>query len=281
MNILFQDKEVQKLLDDYQRLVGIRIAVFDTDFNELYSSPKNMSNFCACVRQNPSMDTACKYCDEKAFLLAKANKETYIYPCHLGLYEAVTPIFDNEKLLGYVMIGQMLDDQSTHDEKWHRINLLYSQYSEIFAEFRPKFDELKKMSMTDIEAVSNIMKACASSIFYQHLIEVERSPITERIDHYIESHYKEPIETKGLCDYIGVSKTTVYNYLKNEHNLSLTQYVNRYRLSKSKEILRKETLPIGEVAAAVGFDDYNYFTRLFKKTYGQTPSHYRKALRPS
>ena len=276
MKVLFQDKEVQKLLDDYQRLVDVRIAVFDTAFNELYSSPKNLSNFCQCVRQNEAMNAACKYCDEKAFLLAKANKETYVYPCHLGLYEAVTPIYDQDQLLGYVMIGQLLEDQSDLDEKWRRINLLYGKHADSFSDFQKEFRELKQMSMSEIEAVSNIMKACASSIWFQHLIDVERSPITDKIDRYIEAHYKEAIDTADLCDALNISKTTVYNYLKSDYNLSLTKYINQYRLEQSKELLKDKSTPIAQVAMEVGFEDYNYYTRVFKNHYGQTPSQYRK-----
>lgn len=278
MKVLFQDDEVQKLLDDYQRLVGVRIAVFDTTFNELYSSPKNMSNFCQCVRQDEAMNKACEYCDKKAFLLSKANKETYIYPCHLGLYEAVTPIYDNDQILGYVMIGQVLDDKTDKSDKWRKLHLLYGQYATSFDGYQEEFNELKQMSMETIEAVSNIMKACASSIWLQHIIEVERSPIIERIDLYIENHYNTSIETSDLCDALKVSKTTVYNYLKNEYNMSLTQYINHYRLKKATTLLHQLGLSISDVSSAVGFDDYNYFTRIFKKKYDKTPSQYRKSL---
>lgn len=278
MKVLFQDKEVQKLLDDYQRLVGVRIAVFDTEFNELYSSPRHLSNFCQRVRQNEDMNAACKYCDEKAFLLAKANKETYIYPCHLGLYEAVTPIYDGQQLLGYVMIGQLLDNLSNKDEKWRRINLLYVQYTNTFKSYEKEFRELKQMSMVEIEAVSNIMKACASSIWFQHLIDVERSPITDKIDGYIQDHYQSPITTTDLCGALNVSKTTVYNYLKSEHNMSLTKYINQYRLKQSKKLLIDKNTSIANIAMEVGFEDYNYYTRIFKAEYGQTPTQYRKGI---
>ncbi len=276
MKVLFQESEVQKLLDDYQRLVGVRIAVFDTGFNELYSSPKNMSNFCQCIRQDDSINDACKYCDAQAFMMAKANKDTYVYPCHLGLYEAVTPIYDKEQILGYVMIGQVLDDQSDLAEKWHRIGLLYQQHSDTFRQYKDEFYELKQMSMVEIEAVINIMKACASSIWLQHIIDIERSPVTDRIQNFISEHYKDKLTTESICNELNISKTTVYNYLKREHNLSLTQYMNQYRLEQSKTLLTNKNTPIAEVAMEVGFDDYNYYTRLFKKTYGLTPRQYRK-----
>lgn len=275
MKVLFEDQEVQRLLDDYQKLVGIRIAVFDTDFNELYSSPKNLSNFCQCVRQNDSINTECKLCDQKAFRQAKANKNTYIYQCHLGLYEAVAPIYDNEQILGYVMIGQMLDETNI-EAKWQYMNRQFTNYTDIFSEYKTEYYNLKQMSLDDIEAVSRIMKACASSIWLQHIIDIERSPVSERIDNYLESHYSEKLDTTKVCADLGISKTSIYNSLKEEHGMSLTKYINHYRLKASKILLKNKKTPIASIAVEVGFDDYNYYTRLFKATYGKTPSQYRK-----
>lgn len=277
MKVLFQDKAVQRLLDDYQRLVGVRIAVFDTDFNELYSSPRMLSSFCQCVRQNEDINQACLHCDQKAFRQSKANKDTYIYKCHLGLYEAITPIYDNQQILGYVMIGQMLDD-TNKEVKWQQMNRHYRQYSEIFSHYKTEYYNLKQMSMDDIEAVSRIMKACASSIWLQHIIDVERSPVTERIDAYLMEHFDEKLDTEKVCSDLGISKTTVYNSLKEEHGISLTKYINRYRLERSKLLLTEKKTPIAEVAAEVGFHDYNYFTRLFKNAYGKTPTQFRRSL---
>lgn len=274
MKVLFEDKEVQLLLDDYQKMVGVRIAVYDTEFNELYSSPKNLSNFCQCVRQNDAINNECKLCDQKAFRKAKANKDTYIYQCHLGLYEAVTPIYDHQQILGYVMIGQMLD-KTDRELKWLHMNHQFTHYTDIFSDYKTEYYNLKQMSMDQIEAVSRIMKACASSIWLQHIIDIERSPITERIDDYIQKNYTEKIDTESICSALGVSKTTVYNSLKEEHGMSLTKYINNYRLENSKALLKNKNTPIAEVATEVGFDDYNYYTRVFKQRYGLTPSQYR------
>lgn len=275
MKVLFKDKEVQKLLDDYQKLIGVRIAVFDTEFNELYSSPTTLSTFCQSIRTDDVIDDACKYCDQKAFRQAKANKDTYIYKCHMGLYEAVTPLYDQQQILGYVMIGQVLDN-TNKEIQWQLLANKYSFLGHAIDMSKRDYYNLKQMSIDEIEAVSRIMKACAISIWLQHIIDVERSPITERINAYIETHYMDKITTELICEALGVSKTTIYYNLKEEHDMSLTKYINKYRLNKSKPLLKNKNTPVAKIATEVGFDDYNYYTRLFKSTYGETPSHYRK-----
>ena len=61
---------------------------------------------------------------------------------------------------------------------------------------------------------------------------------------------------------------------------SLPEYVSEKRIAEAKRLLRgRAQLPIGQIAAAVGFSDVNYFTKVFKKKAGQTPSAYRAAQR--
>lgn len=274
MKVLFKDREVQKLLNNFQQLIKVRIAVYDINFNELFSSPKSFSSFCQKVRTNENINKACQHCDKKAFLQANVIKDTYIYKCHLGLYESVTPIIDRKQILGYVMIGQILN-KINKEAQWNSLGI---QYPDIvnFDTLKKDYFNLKQMNMTEIEAASRIMKACASSIWLQYIINIERSPMTEHIITYIKSHYKERITTEQICNELNTSKTTIYNYLKAEYNLSLSQYINYIRLEEAKKLLKENKKRIVSIAYDVGFEDYNYFSRKFKVAYGLTPSQFRK-----
>ena len=56
------------------------------------------------------------------------------------------------------------------------------------------------------------------------------------------------------------------------------KYILEVRLKKAQALLADKNLHIGEVAAKCGFEDVYYFSRLFRKMTGQTPSHFRKAV---
>ncbi len=277
LKVLFQDSEVQRLLDDFQRLAGVRIAVFDTNFVELYSSPRSRSNFCSFIRNNQEINTACKYCDQKAFREAKINKDTYIYNCHLGLYEAVTPIFDRNQILGYVMIGQVLKHDSLNHQ-WENLQKKFKLDENELATSKKYFFELKQMNVEEIEAVSRIMKACASSIWLQYIIDIERSPVSERIKNYLEENYYDELTTEKVCMDLGFSKTTIYNYLKSEFDMSLNQYINYIRLDKAKDKIINSKKSISEISDLTGFEDYNYFSRKFKERFKMSPTKFRKSL---
>lgn len=56
----------------------------------------------------------------------------------------------------------------------------------------------------------------------------------------------------------------------------ITQYVRRNRIRKAEKLLGESDKKIAEIAELVGFPDYNYFTKVFKKETGFTPREYRR-----
>ena len=275
MNIYYEEEEVQKLLDSYQKLLNIRIAVLNSEFIGLYHSPSHITTFCKKVRQNSNVNRVCKECDQIAYKKAKHIEDTYIYKCHLGLYEAITPIKDEGSIIGYLMIGQVLDEKDTKIQWKELLKKEGTKYSNlIFCE--KDYHELKNISLDHFQAMSIIMKACAHSILLSHIVHIEKSPITDLISGYIQRYYNESISIERISLALNISRTTIYNYMKKEYNMSLIQYLNKYRLEKSKILLETTTECISKIADSVGYDNYVYYTRLFKEEYRCTPSQYRR-----
>lgn len=84
----------------------------------------------------------------------------------------------------------------------------------------------------------------------------------ERISRYAE-----------LC---GISESYFHMLFKKWSGLSPVDYRNRLRISHAKSILQNSSMSVGEVSAAVGFDDRFYFSRVFKALTGVSPQKYRK-----
>ena len=61
-----------------------------------------------------------------------------------------------------------------------------------------------------------------------------------------------------------------------ETGQTILQYTNRLRITKAKELLHFTNDSVSEIAAEVGIEDLYYFSRLFKKLVGMSPSEYRK-----
>jgi len=79
-----------------------------------------------------------------------------------------------------------------------------------------------------------------------------------------------------LAEAVGLSLRQFYRRLKTAVGLTPAGYVRMMRLERAAQLLKQEAGNVSEVAYAVGFNDADYFSRLFKQTHGVSPSQYRK-----
>lgn len=103
---------------------------------------------------------------------------------------------------------------------------------------------------------------------------LRRKKTLERLNQvilYIESHYTEPITNQQLADLVFLSKDRFEHLFREHIGIAPLQYINELRLKKAMNLLKNSDLSIAEIAAAVGFSDYNHFGRLFRKYYSCTP----------
>jgi AraC-like DNA-binding protein len=89
-------------------------------------------------------------------------------------------------------------------------------------------------------------------------------------------HYTEQILREELADYVGVSEGYLSRCFRREMRLAPMVYLNRYRVKQAKVLLADEEKSVAEVALAVGFSDPAYFSRVFQRGVGMSPSVYRR-----
>ncbi len=92
---------------------------------------------------------------------------------------------------------------------------------------------------------------------------------------YISEHYTEHITVKILAEASNMSESNFYALFRRHVGTSPIAYLNSYRLSVAADALTQSTQSIKEISFSVGIDDSMYFSRLFRKTYGVSPSEYR------
>jgi len=89
---------------------------------------------------------------------------------------------------------------------------------------------------------------------------------------YIENNYSERITIDQVCSMVNMSRFHFCRVFKSITAKSLGEYLNLLRINKSEAILKDSSLNITEAAMACGFDDMNYFSRMFKKYKKISPS---------
>lgn len=268
-------EQIEMLMKSFYTLTGIRFVLFDSDFREMISYPKDNCDFCRTVKSCPQTRRKCKYVDRRSLEKCKETKSLLLYKCHAGLVEAVTPLYENEKIIGYLMFGQITDNPDktfiyNNLEKWS------SNYSLDRQALINSIDNITYKSIDEIEAAAKIMEACTSYIIYKELITPNNDKIIEGAKAYIESHLGEDISIEALCKHLEIGRTRLYEIFHKEFNMGISKYVLRRRLHNAKKLLKTTELSIPQIANDVGFTDYNYFSRVYKKHYGKSPKNYRR-----
>lgn len=108
--------------------------------------------------------------------------------------------------------------------------------------------------------------------------ELINPTMMKRIIKEIKQNYTHNVTLSGLSEKYGISIGYLSSQLKSELGLSFSEYITSKRIQKAKELLADENLSIDAITELTGYNDYFYFTKVFKKTTGISPSKYRKNM---
>ena len=107
--------------------------------------------------------------------------------------------------------------------------------------------------------------------------DVRTAIIRAEISSFIDAHYREDISMQDAAAALRYSDAYFCKLFKQCFKVNFSAYLNEYRVNKARQLMLDPRLNMKDIGAAVGYSDANYFTRVFKRLTGQTPSEYRMA----
>ncbi len=260
------------ILKDFHRITGARISLHDLDFNEIAAFPSNLSDFCCKVQQKESIKTKCHLADDIAFEKVRTTGLPYTYKCHCGLIETVAPIYNYGNLTGYFMMGQISDDDPCSITNIKKLSCEHFFDKNELDEFCKKIPVIKADMMG---SYINILEIIAEYMTQTNRVTAKDRDLAKGISGYIHRFYQKKLSIKLLCEAFGCSRTTLMNSFKEKYGVTLGDYITQYRLKKAEKMLVDSKKSIKSIAFENGFADQNYFTKVFIKKHGKTPTEYR------
>jgi YesN/AraC family two-component response regulator len=107
------------------------------------------------------------------------------------------------------------------------------------------------------------------------LAQVKHSDVVFKVTNYIKRNCNEKLSLDSLAREVYLSKSYLSSMFKEETGISLTEYITKVRIEKSKKLLTENSISISAIALQCGFKDQSYFTKVFKKETGTSPKKYR------
>jgi YesN/AraC family two-component response regulator len=98
----------------------------------------------------------------------------------------------------------------------------------------------------------------------------------QTLSQYLAQHYAEPITAKDAAKAHFISASRFSHLIRQNFGVSFSNYLCRQRIVYAIKNYASSELSVKDIATAVGFNDYCYFSRSFKKYVGQSPAFYFK-----
>lgn len=95
---------------------------------------------------------------------------------------------------------------------------------------------------------------------------------------YIELHYRDKITLEMIADHVNFSENYLCRVFRDQMGVSLIHYINNVRMNKAAKLIMKGHTYIKEISTLVGISDQFYFSRMFKKQFGVSPTDYKSHL---
>ncbi len=102
--------------------------------------------------------------------------------------------------------------------------------------------------------------------------------VVNRAKAFIREHYAENISRTEIAASMYLAPEYMARVFKKETGVSLKQYLSDYRIARARELLADPNESVSDAAGRVGFDNFSYFSTVFRKTVGMSPNEYRSAV---
>ncbi|WP_026495492.1 response regulator transcription factor [Butyrivibrio sp. WCD3002] len=293
LRVCDEDTELVDIMAEAQTLSGIVEEHLDTEFSCCISEPVYMWEMADTLDELKSHITRQFLNSIKVGLLRDSVDDNKNQTC----------IIDREKIEKYLdernadlvveYIRELLDElqqrtmltgsiiREMHAD-FMQIVLEYCSKKHITAHEVLRSEELlafqKKMDQMPFYLIRYVQLLCTNIIEIMENQDNE-SVIVARISQYVEEHFREQIGRDEIAEQLHYSKNYLSRIFSSRLGISVREYINGYRIEEAKRILLTTDVPVGDIALDVGFDSMTYFSTIFKKVTGETPSQYRSKKR--
>ena len=272
MKLKVDAEKLRELLKIFYTVAKVRIVIFDNEFNKITAFPEKNCDFCSIMKSNPQFKKLCKMNDQKACSECKKSNKLSIYKCHAGLFEAVAPMKLNDIILGYIMLGQVLESGTKTDD----IKAYASTFTEDQIGLEQAIKKLHQKNIQQIESLAKLMEIATCYLEIKKMIQIDEDNLIFHLSNYINDNIHNDLSVESIMNRFQISRSRLYEISHKYFSMSIAKYIRRKKVLIAADLLSKKDARIYEVAETAGFTDYNYFSKNFKSEMRVTPTQYNK-----
>jgi ligand-binding sensor protein len=261
----FKDS-LHSICNDIELITGIKTVIYDENQKLLHAQPNGMCDFCKEIRRSPNLKQKCFECDEYGFMQTRRGTDIYIYRCHMGLTEAMAPVLENGRTVGYLLTGQILTEGCREAVRANVDALTEDVDREALYKH---LDAMPEIDEQHLHATLRILAMSASYVRVHEWIKQRRDTTAYKIESYVfDNLSKESLTASSVCMAMGFSRTALYNVCIKSFGMGISEYIRSVRCNHAVKLLQTTSTPLSAVADAVGIPSVGRLTRLLKLEIG-------------
>ena len=277
-------QEISVFINAVRDLCGVGICYYDlSDFfhYDKFGVKNNRGHYCAFCEKTRSFPKGRDCCNKSdkddALQLAKEYGTPFFFECHMGMKELVVPVLKEQELIGVLFVGQCRIQGDNHTAAVTKgAQRLGGKPKEMLA----LYEQLPIKSQDDLLNIGQILSQYFNSkVLTNQLLTPEIAQPDKELAYlmqdYIHANYSYNITPKSIAEKFYVNPSYASRCFSEKHGVTLTEYISRVRMERAMLLLKLSMTPVSNIALNVGYADVNYFSRVFKKTVGMTPTAYR------
>ena len=182
---------------------------------------------------------------------------------------------DNDLVICYFMFGQIIIDELAEQSRKIIYNNIEKEGFED-KEIIKAIENIKIISSKKLNASVKILDTILTYIFSKQLITFTKTRFISRINSYIDSHLSSIIHVNDLYKHLNISRTSLYELSRSYLGCGISDYITNRKIYHARKMLKDTNIKISDLVEKIGFSDYNYFSKVFRKKTGLSPREYRK-----
>ena len=274
--VYVDSEKLSRILYTASLFCKVPIRFFNDAANCYISTKREDLPFCAVLARVPKAHSICSHCNEVANQHCREKKTVHSYHCHANLIEIVYPVFYDNVYVGHLTAGQLRSPTKTISEKY----LL--QLAELVEKdpvyLKKKYYLNSKIEEGEIEGAKIILELLANKLISEGIFSLSSNDVVAQVEQYIIDHISDNLTLDQIAanSYLNPSYLSSFYHKHTGHTLS--NFIQHTRNMKAHYLFSNTDLSISEVAHSIGYDDANYFTKVFKKEFGYPPRECKRRM---
>lgn len=253
-----------------------KLRFYDNATSAYISYGRENLRFCSMLSRTPQVNCLCTRCNEDANARCRERRAGFSYFCHSGLIEIIQPVFFEGNYVGNVGVGQFRSRSRSVDETY------LAQLSELagidLSRLKQAYNALPFLSDRGVHGAQLILEMTARRLEEDGVFSISGKGVVAEAERYILAHLTEKLSLQSVAKHCFINPSYLSDQFHRTTGLTITHFIQQKRIAHAQYLFSNSTMSIAEIAAASGFTDPNYFTKVFKTELGCTPQEYRKML---